>query len=236
MEEATEDKPKCLIFFAGKTLLEWQIKNLKYAGISQIGIVTGYCAKALKFENLNYFVNNEWNSTNMLCSLLCTREWLQKETCIISYSDILYPSVIISRLLADTNDIAITYDINWMQLWSKRFKDPLLDAETFHVDESGFVMEIGNKTMTPQEIQGQYMGLIKITPMGFSHITRFLTTLEPEIIRKMDMTTLLRLLIRQGIRVHAIPVCEPWLEFDNPHDIEVYTLLLKEGYLDPLFI
>jgi len=235
MEKYTVDKPKCLISFAGKPLLEWQLRNLKNAGISEIGIVKGYCADKITIPGLEYFVNPEWSTTNMVHSLLCAHKWLEKEICIISYADILYPAGIVTRLIHDTNDIAITYDRNWGQLWTKRFGNPLNDSETFRVDDQGFITEIGNRPSNINEIKGQYMGLIKITSHGYSIVNEYLKSVDPAIRRKMDMTTLFRSLISIGTMIHSVGVSEPWLEFDNPNDIEVYSTLLKEGKLDPIF-
>ena len=34
---------------------------------------------------------------------------------------------------------------NWLELWSKRFENPLDDAETFKINEGGYLLEIGQK-------------------------------------------------------------------------------------------
>lgn len=235
MGEHTINKPKCLISFSGKTLLEWQIKKLNNAGITKIAIVTGYCAEKLHNHKLNFFLNKDWNNTNMVSSLLCAETWLKNESCIISYADILYPSEVVIRLMKDTNDIALAYDKNWRNLWTKRFENPLNDAETFQVNDQGFITEIGNNPTDISEIEGQYMGLIKITPRGFHIIANFLKYLDPTKVKNMDMTMLFRLLISNGVRIHSVALTEPWLEFDNPNDIKVYNDLLKTGNLDTLF-
>lgn len=235
MEKYTVDKPKCLISFAGRPLLEWQLKNINNAGILKIGIVTGYCADKINVPGLEYFVNHEWNTTNMVHSLLCAHNWLQNDICIISYADILYPTAAITKLIQDSSDIATTYDKNWINLWSKRFENPLMDAETFKVDDHGYLTKIGSHTSNINEIEGQYMGLIKITPNGYSIITEFLRTVDPAIRQRMDMTTLFNSLISIGIKIHTVRISEPWIEFDNPNDVEVYSILLKEGKLDSIF-
>src|SRR5690349_3370386 len=38
----TADRPKCLIAFSGRSLLEWQLDVLQDAGIGEIVIVTGF--------------------------------------------------------------------------------------------------------------------------------------------------------------------------------------------------
>ena len=45
----TEDKPKCLIEFSGKTLLDRLLKTFKICGVNDIVLVTGH--KSKKIEN-----------------------------------------------------------------------------------------------------------------------------------------------------------------------------------------
>ena len=40
----TDDRPKCLVELAGRTLLAWQLDALAAAGVSDTTIVTGYRA------------------------------------------------------------------------------------------------------------------------------------------------------------------------------------------------
>ena len=42
MKHLTDERPKCLIEFNGKPLLEWQLEAIRAAGIDEIGIITGY--------------------------------------------------------------------------------------------------------------------------------------------------------------------------------------------------
>ena len=50
-------------------------------------------------------------------------------------------------------------DLNWKKTWSKRFDNPLDDAETMIFDDDLNIIELGKKT--DNDIQGQYTGLIK---------------------------------------------------------------------------
>ena len=57
-----------------------------------------------------------------------------------------------------------------------------LDAETFRADASGRLLEIGGKTSEIEEIEGQYMGLLKFTPRGVAErSSRLLAELEPQL-------------------------------------------------------
>ena len=44
---------------------------------------------------------------------------------IVSYGDIVYGNEILKKIVEVKEEIAITYDVNWLELWNKRFSDPL---------------------------------------------------------------------------------------------------------------
>jgi len=222
MNDLTREKPKGTLIYQGKPLIEWQVDALTQAGIQDIGIVTGYRQGSFNQYPLHNFFNPLWNETNMVSSLEYADEWLSKEECIVSYSDIYYQSSAILKLIKSDTDIAITFDPNWLKLWKKRFKEPLSDAETFALTDSGNLLEIGNKPHHLNQIQGQYMGLLKITPKGWSEISRIRNQLPRETNRKMHMTHLLQRTIKAGnTPIKAIEYLDGWMEIDAPSDLNI---------------
>jgi len=151
----------------------------------------------------------------MVYSMTQASEWLSADECIISYSDIFYTPDSIKRLMLANANLAITYDPNWLELWSRRFSDPLQDAETF-LEENGKLTEIGNIPQNIEEVQGQYMGLLKFSPFGWSGVKSFLKGIPHE---NLDMTSLLSLMIEQDTFVQTVPVAEEWHEFDSISDL-----------------
>ena len=222
MKHLTDERPKCLIEFNGKPLLEWQLEAIRKAGIDEIGIVTGYKREMLTEYGLVEFHNPEWATTQMVSSLCCANEWLEANTCIVSYSDIFYESSAVSSLLECDAEIALTYEPNWLELWTKRFGDPLLDAETFRLNSDGTLAEIGNKPKNVEEIQGQYMGLLKFVPSGWKILTDVKNGLLKEQHSKLHMTNLLQQMI-DSRKMKIIPVLNKskWGEFDTEKDLGV---------------
>ncbi len=237
MGEATIEKPKCLTEFLGKTLIDHQIDSISAAGINRLAVVTGYKGELLRRDNLTRFDNPRWNSTNMIVSLVCAESWLCSHVCIISYSDIFYSPKTVRALLECETDIAISYDPEWQAVWEARFADPLSDAETFRLDDSGeFVVEIGGRAENISVIQGQYMGLLCFTPTGWGTIRSYLNSLNAESVDKLDMTALLSALIQKGHRVRAVTQIDGWGEIDNQSDLAVYEKFNQERrfhWLDP---
>jgi len=223
MLEGTSTHPKCMMKLWGKTLLEYCLDSLQKAGfaLDDIGIVTGYKSETIQVNGVNYFHNAEWEKTNMFFSLTKVEEWLRSEACIVSYSDIVYSPEAVKKLIASSHEFAITYYTEFWELWSKRFDNPLDDIETFRLHE-GKLLEIGKKPSSRNEIQGQYMGLLKFEPSGWEKIKDAITLPMPKSVEKLDMTTLLQHLITMGHSIEAIETSEPWLECDNQNDIEIY--------------
>ena len=218
----TKDLPKCRIVFKGKELIQWQIESLRGAGIEDIAIVRGYLADTFDL-NVKYFDNKRWEETNMVISLLSANEWLKNDICISSYSDIIYSSDAVKRLVSAPGDITITYDPNWEELWKLRFEDPLSDAETFRMCGE-FISEIGERATSKDEIEGQYMGLVKYTKRGWKEVSNYLMKIEKYKLDRMDMTTLLKGLVLSGIRVNAIPIEDKWYEIDSESDLKNYLV------------
>jgi choline kinase len=223
MKDLTNERPKCLVELRGKVLLDWQLKALREAGISEIAIVTGYKRELLSNRGLVEFHNPRWAETNMVSSLTYAQEWLLAEPCIVSYSDIFYEASAVELLMTSAASLAVTYDPHWLKLWEKRFGDPLLDAETFRVNSDKTLAEIGNKPNSVQEVQGQYMGLLRLTPEGWGEMLRIRTGLPPAECDRMHMTGTLQRVIEAGrIAIEAIPYELSWGEVDSAGDLVAY--------------
>lgn len=223
MKDLIDERPKCLVELRGKPLLERQLEALREAGISEIAIVTGYKREQLTNRGLTEFHNSRWADTQMVSSLACAQEWLQSEPCIVSYSDIFYDAKAVVSLMECSGNIAVTYDPNWLKLWEKRFGDPLLDAETFRLNTDQTLAEIGNKPKSVNEVQGQYMGLLRYTPEGWAEVLRIRAQIMPIECDRMHMTGTLQRVIEAGvIPVYAVPYEAEWGEVDSADDLAAY--------------
>ncbi len=223
----TKDRPKGMIELGGKSLLQWQIDAMKRGGVDEIYLVGGYQIDSLKTLGYPCIENPLWNQTNMVESLKCADDVLSKKETIISYADIACSSEIFKILKKEPSDIAITYDLLWRKLWEERFANPLDDAETFSIRE-GKLRDIGRKPAGYQEIEGQYMGLIKLTPQGWDRIKTLFKKLDTKMI---DMTTLLQALLQNGVAIQGIPISGKWCEADSPNDLKCYEAKLNSQTL-----
>ena len=220
MGDLTNHFPKCRTVLHGKELIQWQLDAMKGSSIKEISIVRGYLPETFDF-NVKYFENKRWSHTNMVTSLISANEWLEKDTCITSYSDIVYTANTVNKLASVPGDIVIAYDPNWLDLWRIRFENPLLDAETFRL-EGNTVVSIGKKASSVDEIEGQYMGLLKYTPAGWKKVKDYLIRLSEDQIDNIDITNLLQRLIDFGVIINAVPIYDKWFEVDTESDLNIY--------------
>lgn len=230
MKDLTAARPKCLVKLGGKPFLEWQLQAMRKAGIANILVVAGYLEECLQGE-FKKVTNPRWESTNMLASLLCSAAFIDSNLAepgsrmVVSYSDIVYATGHVKKIMAATAPIAITYDTEWAELWKIRFENPLDDAETF-LQTDGWLREIGNRPVCMEQIQGQYMGLLSFDAKGWTIIRDACADLGQQV-DKTDMTSFLKILLARGAAIQAVPVAGQWCETDSQSDLEKYRLALS---------
>ena len=224
----TLDRPKCMVEIDGESLISHQLGVLRSEGLSDIVMVSGYKAEMLEQFDCKLKHNPRYFETNMVWSLFCATDELEGDV-IVSYGDIIYSRKILKALLNSRADIAITIDKNWESYWRKRNENPLNDAETLKIRDDGTISEIGKKPKSIEEIQGQYMGLIKFSSVGIKQIKDIFTVslkkghLMGQDIENAYMTDLIQAVIDTGEPVTSVPIHESWIEIDTVNDLESNT-------------
>jgi choline kinase len=242
----TNNKPKCLVELFGNSLINHSINTFQKCGISDITIVTGYLSNLLKIPNVSYVKNENYASTNMVETLFCAREKLD-DSVIISYGDIIFEQKILQKLIDAEDDMSVIIDLDWEKYWKLRFEDPLQDAESLITNAQNFIQNIGQKPRSLDEIQGQYIGLMKFQNYGLSKLKSFydksknqslegVNPLNPNIsFERSYMTDLLQGLINDENQIRAIPINNGWLELDSLNDYEIYQEMYANGTLSSFF-
>ena len=163
----------------------------------------------------------------MVVSLFCAENELNDDI-IISYADIIYEKNVLKKLMEDSSDLAVVVDKDWERLWRVRMDDPLSDAETLKVNEQGNISELGKKPNSINDIQGQYMGLIKIKKNILKDIVAYYHSLDKNAIYdtktfdNMFMTSFLQMIIHHRHPIKPIFINGGWLEIDSVEDLERY--------------
>ena len=163
----TKNKPKGMVNLFKKNLLQWQIDTLRSCGIEDITIVKGYLEQLINFKKINYY-----STTNMVETLFCATDKIIGPT-IISYGDIIYQKEVLEKIIHSKAEISVVIDKNWKPYWNERFSEPLSDAESLEINNSGYITEIGQKVNNSRLISGQYIGLMKFQGKGITNLLNF---------------------------------------------------------------
>lgn len=243
----TDNCPKCMVEVNGKSIIERQLETMYACGIkeSNITIIAGYRNDVLRerFQDteIHFIVNNEFETTNMVYSLMCASSLMEpEEDILISYGDIIYNSDTLGRILACTADSAVVVDDGWYEYWSVRCENPLDDAETLMLDRDDCLIEIGQKTTDLAKVQSQYIGLMRFkgqglkAMLGLSAEARRRSDVGEKLWRtdrnysRMYMTDLLQGLIDEGNRLKAVHINRGWFEIDDKDDLKLAELQMEE--------
>lgn len=228
----TDAVPKCMVEYNGCTIVNTILDAVNSCGIQDVSIVGGYkigiLKKHLAERKVKFYMNDEFAVTNMVHSLFCASAEMDDDV-IISYSDIIYSKSVLERLIAETSPVSVVIDKKWMDLWKIRMENPLDDAESLKLDAENNILELGSKTNDYSDIQGQYIGLIKIRKEAWKKIINFYSTLDRSALYdgkdfdNMYMTTFLQKIINELMPAKAVIIEGGWIEIDSIKDLESYT-------------
>ena len=237
LQPYTKNIPKCMVKLAGKPLLHRQIEVLRSLNFDEIMVVVGYLAKNVDCLGAKTSFNINYMNTNMVSTLFCAEDWMIDEDLYICYGDIVYEHRVIESLMACSSPIGISIDKSWKNLWDLRMDDPLLDAETLVLKNSHQVIEIGKRATSYDQIDGQYVGLIKVRSDYVSSFKDSWHSLDRNKLYdgndadNIYMTSFLPYLIDNDFDVRAAFTDNGWLEVDTVSDLELYERYFNDGTL-----
>ena len=224
-----------MVELRGVPLLKRQLDALKLCGITDITVVTGYRSEAVNANDVRMVHNPRYAVTNMVASLAGAWRYVATgDDLLISYGDIVCEPSVIRAALASPAGLSVVVDVGWLDYWTVRFEDPLGNAETMRINDEGNITELGGVPQCLEEIEGQYIGLIKVRSELFGLWSRAFCQLyqvSPGGFERMYMTDFLQHLIYEGTAPVAIPVSHGWLEVDQPSDVALY----HKGALDVFY-
>lgn len=228
----TDRDPKCLTPLAGRPILEWTLQSLQANGIKDVLIIGGWQAEQLIPWATHLRHNPRWDCSNMVRSLQLADDWLKRAPTLVVYGDGAYGTKALhSALEHRPGDLVLPVDTHWLSLWQRRFENPLEDAEVLH-HQNGLLTRIGQQATSLEEIQGQYMGLLRISPSGWLDASAVLTELQlrqgTESVDRLDMTGLLQALLDAGHAIACTEVAGGWVEIDSVQDLQTVESALTE--------
>jgi choline kinase len=158
----TEDRPKCLIDFAGKSLLRWQIEALAAQGVTNVAVVTGFRSELVEAEVASFsevsartLFNPFYQVADNLASCWIARAELHGDFIILN-GDTLVSPAIVARLLADAVDpITVTVDVKTSY-----------DADDMKVEREGRRLVSIGKLLPPERSNAESIGMLAFNGEG----------------------------------------------------------------------
>lgn len=242
LKKYTENLPKGMLEFDGKTIIERQIETYRRCGISDIIVVRGFAADKIAYPDVRYYDNTDYAETNMVESLMAAKQEFDEDV-IVSYSDILFEEGMLTGMMARKEDFAVAVDDNWQEYWKARYGKVDFDTESLSLDENDHITELGLEAPRLEEIDARYIGLLKFSKEGLAKVVEILDRdyeayrdkpwkQSGKTIRKAYMTDLLQAVIESGSHVKAVRFKNGWIEFDTNEDYETAIKWLGAGTLN----
>ena len=227
LKKHTENLPKCMLDFGGKTLLQRQLDSYKKCGIKDISLIRGYKKEKINYKGIRYFENKDYRENNILNSIFYAEKIINGNI-IISYSDILFDHSVVQRTLDSDHDISVVVDIDWRGYYVGRKDHPLSEAENVIFNSNNEVEKIGKINTGDQEVHGEFIGMIKLSSQGAEIFKEHFNRLKKiywnkpfqraKTFQKAYLTDFIQELVDIGIRVHCVIIESGWKEIDTVED------------------
>jgi L-glutamine-phosphate cytidylyltransferase len=229
MQTLTDDKPKCMLEFGEKTLLQRQLDAYWACGVTDISVVRGYQKDKIHYDGLRYFENPDYKNNNILNSLFYAEEAITGHV-ICAYSDILFDAHVVQRVLEAQHDISVVVDIDWRGYYDGRRDHPLDEAENIIFDANNRVIAAGKAIATKNDVHGEFIGMMKFSPHGAEIFKRHFNRIKElyagkpfqraKVFEKSYLTDIIQDMTDIGIPIHCVIIERGWKEIDTIEDYE----------------
>ena len=241
-----QDKPKCLLDIKGKTILERQIAALNEVNIKDIAVVRGYQKEKIAFPNLRYYDNDRYEDTGELTSIFCAEQELEGR-CLLLYSDIIFETGILLKLLKSPADFTIVVDLAWAdqrKLTRPHFKPDLVLLDNppatgyrfVPPDRPNRLVKIGQH-LDAERAHGEFIGLAMLSERGTEQFQSAYKSVaknseapfhEAPSLAKASLTDMLQELVDRGHDVSCLTIYKGWMEVDTFEDYQQAWADLKK--------
>jgi choline kinase len=213
-----DERPKCLIDFNGRTLLDRQLDTLEANGVHEAVVVTGFhdelVNQAIERRSGGPRVRTIYNPFYKVAdntgSLFMAREELAGD-CLVWNGDTLVSRELMRRVVANgQGGICVTID-----------RKPAYDDDDMKVVEEGGRLKAIGKRLPLESVNAESIGLLAFRSAGAEQLRRAIE----RAIRTPEGTTIwyLRVIhqVAQGADVWTLDIeGEEWGEVDFPADVE----------------
>ena len=121
-------------------------------------------------------------------------------------------------------------DIDWRGYYADRKDHPIDEAEKVIFDANNKVIKIGKVVTSKDEVYGEFIGMMKLSPRGAEiiklHFNRTKTIFwdrpfqRAETFQKAYITDLIQDMVDLGMPIHCVIIERGWKEIDTVEDYE----------------
>lgn len=241
----TKNKPKGMLQFIDKSLIEHQVTALRNCGITNIVIIRKHLAEKINIKGVRYCDEDPGAEGNMVRGLFHARSEFDDDL-LVTYGDLIFEEQIIQKVINSKSMIGVVVDNDWREYWKARHGSDTIDTESMILN-GDVIKSLGVGDPEPEKIQGRYVGIIRFSKEVLSKVEDIFNQNKKEYwdkdipwytsknFKKAYMTDYLQCLIDHELPVKAILIQRGWLEFDTNEDYEKALQWAKEGCLSRFY-
>jgi choline kinase len=225
LKSAFGDRPKILLEFGGKSLLERHAQHLRDVGLGCLTIVTGYQHQLIEQAlpplrqryglEIEQLINPNFTEGSIL-SLATSIPLLQllaqnNQPVLLMDGDVLYPAEILRRLVKSPQRTALLID----REYSTADDDPVLVPIA-----NGRPFDFVKKWQGEAEQIGESIGFFKVSSEDLPDLINFTQSMSAGKGRSASYDDVLRKLVQAGRFGHEDVTGLPWTEIDFLADVD----------------
>jgi len=226
LKALTAERPKAMLTLGNEPILQKLFDAFRSIGVRDVHAVVGYRADAVDVPSVKKVLNEQYASTKEVFSLACAAEHIRGDA-YISFGDIIFKRYVLQALQGGPGDIVIVVDSNTGAEPPARYTELIKASRPYTpaYTEEPALMETMDPELHPDEADGEWIGLMKLTAAGSDAMRDALELLgSQDGFETMRMSRLLNHLVSAGVEVHVSYIAGNWLDID---DIEKYSEALE---------
>jgi choline kinase len=225
MAGLTSGRPKSLLPFMGKTLIEYSMDRFAEVGVKHLVVVVGYERQLLvdfirsRWKGSMEFVFNPlFESTNVIFSFWLALPYLHDDVFYLHADTVFGPEILRIVKEADEGDIIFPIDSH-----------PCAEEE-MKVRLEGDRVTLVTKKMAPEAATGEFIGLARLGKA----VLRILRRRSEDLLEEGRVNEFFEAVVQRAIDLDAVDVraCDvrglPWSEIDFPEDYERAKTIFDE--------
>jgi len=215
------DRPKILLEFSGRTLLQWHALRLSEAGVRDVVLVTGHLRNQIAetlpgiCDGYDLAVREIVNPRFREGSLLSLKVSLPEienssEPLLLMDADVIYPIGMLDRLTGSVHSTALLLD----REFSTNDDDPMLVPV-----KNGRPIDFRKHWTGDADFVGESIGFFKIAPADFPLLIKETRARSGGSSCADSYDDVLRMLVLRGRFGYEDVTGLPWIEIDFPADV-----------------